>query len=54
MFSNGEPQALHTTANVHSDDDIFGGRGCLDVPEKEEQIMEIFFFEMLTRSDQFC
>lgn len=33
MLCDGHLQPLHAAADVHHDDDIFGRRGCLDVPE---------------------
>lgn len=33
VFGDGHLQSLHAAADVHHDDDVFGRRGCLDVPE---------------------
>lgn len=33
VFGDGHLQALHAAADVHHDDDVFGRRGGLDVPE---------------------
>jgi len=41
VFGNGHFQTLHAAADVHSDYDVFGGRGCLDVPERENKT-EVF------------
>ena len=33
VLGDGHLQALHAATDVHHDDDVFGGGGCLDVPE---------------------
>lgn len=34
VFGDGHLQSLHAAADIHHDDDVFGRRGCLDVPER--------------------
>lgn len=34
VLGDGHLQALHAATDVHHDDDIFGGRSSLDVPNK--------------------
>lgn len=34
VFGDGHLQTLHAAADVHHDNDVFRGRGCLDVPER--------------------
>lgn len=50
VFGDGHLQPLHAAADVHHDDDVFGRRGCLNVPERSmtEETLIIYSYNKTT------